>query len=303
MKYNYRLLVVGCWLLVVSCICSCEIYNPAEPIPAYIHIDKIILAKNFSGFPNSTTGDEGSLSHKITDAWVYIDEQLIGCFELPVTFPVLYEGSHLIRIRAGIKVNGIAATRAPYPFYNDFSQTITLEKGSKITLAPSVVYNANTHFAIMENFEAAGNNMVKTIYSDTTLQIITSPDPNVFEGNLPNSIHSGIAYLDATHHKFECTSIDSFLLPKGGASVFLELNYKSNYTFTVGVIAKGSASTTQFAALSFNPSTTWNKGYVNLTPTISGAYSADNYKITIGMVNNTNSDSLAILLDNIKLVY
>lgn len=294
---NYKLLVVGCWLLVVSCICSCEIYNPAEPIPAYIHIDKINLSKYAPGFPNSSTGDEGSLSNKITDAWVYIDEQLIGCFELPVTFPVLYEGNHTVRIRAGIKVNGIAATRAPYPFYNDFSQTITLEKGSKITLSPSVVYNANTHFKIMENFESVGNSMIKSDHSDTTLQVLSLPDPNVFEGN-----KSGIAYIDPAR-KFECISVDSFLLPKGGASVFLELNYKSNYSFTVGVKAIGFSSVSQFAALSFNPSTTWNKGYVNLTPTVSGAYAANSYKITIGLVNNINSDSLALLLDNIKLVY
>ncbi len=297
MKNNYKLFFV----LSVFCVAifsSCEIYNPAEPIPAYIHIDKITLAKNYSGFPNSSTGDEGSLSNKITDAWVYIDEQLIGCFELPVTFPVLYEGSHQIRIRAGIKVNGIAATRAPYPFYNDYNQTIYLGKGSKLNLTPSVTYNSSTHFAIMENFELVGNNMVKTIYSDTTLQTLTYPDPNVFEGN-----KSGIAYLGASGHKFECISVDSFLLPKGGASVFLELNYKSNYSFIIGVKAIGSVSTSQFAALSFNPSTTWNKGYVNLTPTITGAYTANSYKITIGMINNINSDSLVLLLDNIKLVY
>ena len=79
-------------MLSVFCVAifsSCEIYNPAEPIPAYIHIDKITLAKNYSGFPNSSTGDEGSLSNKITDAWVYIDEQLIGCFVSSILIPLL----------------------------------------------------------------------------------------------------------------------------------------------------------------------------------------------------------------------
>lgn len=294
MKYNYKLLVVGCWLLLVVCVTSCEIYNPTEPIPAYIHIDKISLAKNFSGFPNSSTGDEGSLSNKITDAWVYIDDQLIGCFELPVTFPVLSEGTHQVRIRAGIKVNGIAATRAPYPFYNEFTQTITLAKGTKMNLAPTVTYSPNTHFAIMESFESVAHTMVKSIHSDTTLQIL----PNQFEGG-----NSGIAYLDATRPFFECISDTSFVLPKSGAPVFLELNYKSNYGFTIGVTAQGYSSIQQFSALFLNPTPAWNKVYVYLTPTISGAYNADNYKITIGMINNTNSDSLALLLDNIKLVY
>lgn len=298
MKYTYKSLVVSCCLIVVTGICSCEIFNPAEPVPAYIHIDKINLTKNPSGFTNSSTGDEGSLSNKITDAWVYIDEQLIGCFELPVTFPVLFEGTHQLSVRAGIKVNGIAATRAPYPFFSTYTSTINLEKGIKMAVTPSVNYNSNTHFSIMENFESAGYTIIKSVHSDTALQIITSPNQNLFEGN-----NSGIGYLDASHFKFECITVDSFLLPKGGAPVFLEFNYRSDYNFTVGVFAIGTASTSQFAALSFNPTSTWNKAYVYLTPTISGAYSADSYKITIGMVNTINADSLAILLDNIKLVY
>ena len=75
------------FLLPVS---SCEIFNPEEQVPAYVHLDKIDL---------NTQSDEGSKSHKITDAWVYLDDQLVGTFELPSTFPVLTEnGNHNLKI-------------------------------------------------------------------------------------------------------------------------------------------------------------------------------------------------------------
>src|SRR3954471_3898254 len=97
--YFYLTAFTGACLLAFS---GC---NKEEPIPVYVHIEKISLVANPDGFVNSVTGDEGSLSSKISDAWVYVDEQLVGCFELPVTFPVLAEGTHTVKIRAGIKVN------------------------------------------------------------------------------------------------------------------------------------------------------------------------------------------------------
>lgn len=271
-------------------ISSCELYNPAEPIPAYIHIQKIDL--------NTTYADEGSNSSKISDAWVYIDDQLMGCFELPVTFPVIAEGVHAIKIKAGIKVNGIAANRAPYPFYSNYEQTINLKVGTTTTLSPTVYYLSSTTFAYKEDFEGGGVTIARTANSDTTLQILTSPDPNVFEG-----LKSGITYLDVTRTKFEFSTVANYDLPKAGASVFLEFNYKCNYPFTISIIAYGTATAYQYSVLHLNPSSSWNKVYVHLTPAVSGAYTAVDYKIVWGTVNNTSQDSVAVLLDNIKLVY
>ncbi len=137
LKHNYTIFIFSGFIFAL--LGACELYNPTEPIPAYIHIDKI-------GLTTSADGSQGSNSSKITDAWVYIDERLIGCFELPVTFPVLYEGSHQLKIRAGIKVNGIAATRAPYPFYEAYTQSVDLQKGTKITVSPTVKYRTNMTF-------------------------------------------------------------------------------------------------------------------------------------------------------------
>ncbi|MES2593188.1 MAG: hypothetical protein V4608_15000 [Bacteroidota bacterium] len=287
MGYNYKLFFcLGIFL--VTAFTSCEVYNPAEPIPAYIHIDKIDLA---------TTFGQGSNSHKITDAWVYIDEQLVGCYELPATFPVLYEGSHQVKITPGIKVNGIAATRSPYPFFNSSTQTINFQKGTTVNLSATVTYTVYADFDFLEDFEGSGIAIDSSAGSDTTLQRLFSPNPNVFEGD-----YSGIAYINSNNNFFECVSSSAFVLPKGGANVFLELNYKCNHPFIVGVISQPPYYL-KSSSLTFNPSDTWNKTYVYLTPLISSS-SAASFKIFFGMVKYAgDSDSLAFMLDNLKLVY
>ena len=278
--------------ILIIFISSCELYNPSEPIPAYIHIDKIALSTNYS--------TEGTNSNKISDAWVYIDEQLIGCFELPATFPVLNEGNHQVKIRAGIKVNGIAATRAPYPFYTIYDTIINLQKGVKLNIDPTVRYRTNITFSFMEDFENTGTIISKspTAGVDTVIQRLDFPNPNVFEGN-----GAGIAYLDNSHSFFEAVSSTSYVLPKSGADIFLEFNYKSNREFVVGVFSHSAGGTTKSAALTFNPSANWNKAYVHLSTVVSSNNNATDYSVFFGMVNSFASDSIALLLDNIKLVY
>jgi len=118
MKHTYTIFIAGFLLLMAS---ACNIINPAEPVPSYVHIEKINLSTTYS--------PEGSNSSKIADAWVYMDGSLLGCFELPVTFPVIGTGTHSFTIKPGIKVNGIAATRAPYPFFNSYDKIVTLTAG------------------------------------------------------------------------------------------------------------------------------------------------------------------------------
>lgn len=289
MNKIYKVLLPICIFATVL-ISSCELYNPAEPVPAYIHIDKFTLTTDYA--------TEGTTSNKISDAWVYIDDILIGCYELPATFPVISEGVHAVKISAGIKVNGISSDRAPYPFYSKYEQLIDFQVGKTINISPTINYLPSTTFAFMEDFEGAGNTIDTTSNSDTSLQILSSPDPNVFEGS-----KCGIAYLDATRTIFEFATVANYQLPKNGAPVFLEFNYKCNFVFTVSVIAYGTGGLSQFSSLHLNPSSEWNKAYVYLTPNVSGAYTAIDYKIVWGMHNLAPLDSAVMLLDNIKLVH
>ena len=96
-----RYLISCCVALLFSSIVlsSCNNFKGSQEIPAYIHIDTFLFTTNY--------GLEGAASHKITDAWLYIDDDIQGCYELPATIPVLERGNHRVTIIPGIKLNGI----------------------------------------------------------------------------------------------------------------------------------------------------------------------------------------------------
>jgi hypothetical protein len=270
-------------LLSLLSLGSCEVINPEEDIPAYIHIQNIDLITD--------PGPEGSDAHKITDAWVYVDDELIGVFELPATFPVLKTGERTIKVRAGIKSNGISATRIQYPFYKVYSTTAYLQPGQTLTLTPVVKYFEATVFEWIENFDNTGTTIANGPYpSDTT---VIQQNTDVFEG-----LQSGAVYLDGSKQLFFASSASSYnSLPKGEARVWLELNYKSTHSFKVGIMANNQVH----ESLIINPNENWNKIYVDLSPQVS-AYSGP-HKIFISMGRSTDSESAALLLDNIKLVH
>ena len=292
MTHPHRFIYIIVFTFLIQ---ACKFFNPEEPIPAYIHIEKINLKTDYL--------KEGSNASKISDAWVYIDEQLIGCFELPATFPVLQEGPHLVKVRAGIKVNGIAASRGPYPFYQAYTQQVDFQKNKRSIINPIVSYTSSAHFNFMENFDGIGITLTPNPNEptdDTIRQTFTKN--NVFEGT-----GSGIVRLTKNKFRFHNVSNTSYVLPKSGSPVFLEFNYKCNSNFYVGIYAhtnaSGGTNTSQTIALGLNATTNWNKMYAYLTPAVSNSANATDYNIFFSMEKNVPGDSIGLLLDNIKLVY
>ena len=107
-------------LLAVLLLASCNIINPSESEPAYLTINNITLQANSS---------EGGNTHNIKDAWVYVNSQLVGIYQMPATFPVLEEGEQVVEVFAGIKVNGITDYPDAYTFYERDSIIVDLLLG------------------------------------------------------------------------------------------------------------------------------------------------------------------------------
>jgi len=284
-----KLIASSIIIFFINTFISCELINPEEQIPSYIHIDKIDL--------HITSTEQSSGSQKITDAWVYIDDQLIGAFELPATFPVLWNGTHTITVKPGIKVNGISELRAIYPFYSSYIKDTNLVKGSVTKINPVVTYTTSTVFEWKETFEDGGISLEKTSSSDTMI-VATSDVSKVFEG-----IYSGVVHLDNNHNLFECKTTNSFVLPFSDVPVFLELNYKSNESIFVGIIANTSTQSESRGVLYINKSDVWNKIYINLKSAINEYTNADNFRIFFHIEKTEGTESSEILLDNIKLVH
>lgn len=288
---NLNLLV---FIGLIFFISSCEDFDGDQTIPAYIQVDKFILDKN-------SNLAEGSLSNKITDVWVYVDDELIGAFELPAKFPVLKKGKHKITLAPGIKMNGMSGTRVVYPFYKKIEITDSnLVEGNILHLDSSLThtaYSENVKFSWKEDFEDGGVSIQRRTGSDTNL-VATSLIANVFEG-----FSSGLIYLNANQNFYEVETINKFVLPKNGSPVFLEMNYKTNNPVRIGLLAYYSSKIVQTATVVLNPTSEWKKIYINFTPDISDSYSALDYKIFFGEYKSSTNTTASILFDNIKLVH
>ena len=275
-------------IFMLPAILSCN--KKEVKIPSYIHIDQVTLSTD----PLL----EGSNSSRITDAWVSLDGQLIGTFELPATVPVLAdEGSHTITVAPGILVNGISSSRAEYPFFSAYATTLNLTKESYNTLIPGTTYLSSAHFVWKENFDNSSFSIEKTGRSDATITIQKATGTLAFEG-------SGSAMVSMTSGQtiFECASVDEYGLPKDGSDIYLELNFKSNVNILVGLYTSASSGTYQEPVETLVPAPEWKKIYIYLTSVAGLHADAGGHKVFFG-VTGDGSVNPEFFFDNIKLIY
>jgi hypothetical protein len=274
-------------VLLLSMAGACDVINPAEKVPAYLELN------HFSVQSNYTT--QGSNSHKIRDAWVYVDNEYIGTYELPAQFPVLADGIHRLTIGAGILDNGIASTRVAYPFYRFYEADVTFRAGEifKIDTVP-VSYFPALSYTWFEDFEGSGYSLDTTSSSLANLAVETT---QVFEGS--KSIKMEVT---SSANVLECATVNAYQIPVG-SECYLEINYKCDQAFVMGIIANIPGSTVKVGVISFNPSPDWNKTYVNLKKTIGTYGTAFDYNVYFRLDLADGASQGTVYMDNLKLIH
>jgi hypothetical protein len=285
-KYIYRLPLIFSFCLLCL-LTACSLFDYDATVPSYITIEKFEL---------ETDPSQGTASHQITDVWVYINGVKAGTYELPVTFPVLFEGVSNIEILPGIKLNGISATRAIYSFYEKYDISMILYPDSIQEIFPKTRYYEGITFRFIEDFETVGMVFDVTARSDTGIVKGAEPE-HVFEGNY------GEITLENTKTLFEVKSIESYALPKNGAFNYLELNYKNTIPFVIGLYSNELQFITMHPIVIINPSNSWKKIYVNLTPVITRQLNAIDFNIFIASELPAGTTSGKIWIDNLKLIH
>lgn len=284
MKQFYHLLISTSLLFLLAC-------NEDEieaTVPAYLKIDNISV-----DVQNSS--NQGSASSKIVDAWVFVNDQLIGAFELPAIIPILHTGNVNVKVRGGIYNNGLSNQREIYPFYEFYNLDTVL--------VPEVVYEPNIEVEYkqeavfndafdIEDFET-GISFINNPNNDTNIVRVTEAD-KVFEGNA-----SGGIFLEPGTRFAEIYTPNFSNVPRNGTAVYMELNYRSTHNFAISLYVNNQSQ--QFSVVNFRASTEWNKVYVEFSDAFSNLFSANNFSIAIGIAKPLNDNS-ELLLDNIKLI-
>ena len=273
------LLFIG--ILLVFCS-SCQKSKLKSPDAAFIIVSEPVV--------QTTVSVQGSNSSKITDIWYYVDDEFKGIFPVGSIMPVLQAGDTKITMFAGIKNNGISATRLPYEFYHAAILNQNFEIGKTYTVNPVFEYVTSAIFPRKENFDGSG--FIFKSVGDSSYTLISNPN-KVF-GGAGKSVFMSMSDAKPTAQMITTSPLN---LPVGGAPVYLELNYKCNQPFVVGVVGGGTEVRT---ALTVNTSSEWNKIYVQLTAAVSTQPTYAYYDIFIKATKQT--DTPEIYIDNVKLV-
>lgn len=293
---------------------SCKKFEGSQKVPAYIHIDSITLECDYSQY--------GANTSKITDAWVYVDGQIIGCYELPSTIPILKSGPHKVAIYGGIMNNGIAATRSYYPFYKPLVyDNLDLVEGEIINLSPVLNYydiGEGTTVEWLEGFENT-NTLLPEPESDAAVVPVSGTEA----WRSPDSYWSGKVELPPDSLDFTvATGEFTFYKEMNGVYCLLEMDYNCNDTFFVGVQYYKNYQLKTWPLVKVLPTDKqhdkpqrWNKIYINLGPTMNENTTASYFKVYFTSDLTTDEDLYYgheyhpinerryYYFDNLKLIY
>ncbi len=304
MAKKYSLAAFAALFIVLFNSCSKD-WEAQKPV--YLSVPEILL--------NTDYVSEGTSNSKVTTVWIYANGDAVGVFELPCVVPaILSEGDNEITMYAGINLNGIAASRAIYEGFEALKFTLNYTPSGKAESDTILIDSANrvTSYTnrvtvnLVETFDGAGLNFEKTSKSDTNLRKTNLSDPDNYvnpQNPAESNGRAGILYTTKSKDLAEVVSVKALQLPGGGANVYLEMNYKCNVPFIVGVFADVAGSTIQQPTLYITPKSEWNKIYVNLVSEVSSQTNATGYKIYFRADHDDDLDTGKVFLDNLKLVY
>ncbi|MEM1325127.1 MAG: hypothetical protein AAGI23_04185 [Bacteroidota bacterium] len=293
--YYMRLFLSGFIALCLTLqLASCELVNPEEAIPAYIQIDTIQFVNNSAA--------RGTAQQKIVEAWVTVDDDFLGTYDLPATIPVLKSGAANVIVRPGIKDNGIGSLSEIYTFFRPFETSVTLSPTETAILQPSTSYISDINFAFVEDFESGVNWFTDDLDGDSVTVIQTTTE-DVFEGN-----QSGVIRLTSANPIVEvATDFGRQFrdLQTKGVEVYLEMHYKTDVELAIGAIGHQEGVFTPeekiYEPILF-PKSDWNKVYLNLSQAVFTLQSVG-FQITFLAGLDPGQESGDIYIDNIKLIH
>lgn len=291
---------------------SCKKFEGSQKVPAYIHIESIEVDSLTDYFVY------GANTHKITDAWVHVDDQLIGVYELPATFPVLEKGPHKVTVYGGIMVDGRSSARDRYPFYQPWTvQNLNLVEDSIVNLSPVMRYypiGEGTNVAWKEDFENTN-----TLLSDTSSDVNLNRVSGVEAWQSVNSFWSGKVELPPDSLDFTVVTADQFNFYKNTNGVYclLEMDYNCNDTFLVGIQYYLDYYLETLPIIKVTPTDKthdkperWNKIYINIGPYMNEFQRASYFKLFFtsnlameGSEYHPISEPRYYYFDNLKLLY
>ncbi|MBK7340915.1 MAG: hypothetical protein IPQ10_11365 [Saprospiraceae bacterium] len=287
MNQNY---ILACSIIAVMLLFGCSSFNTEEAVPSYINI------KNYS---LSSNGNQGSIHHNFQDAWMYVNGDYAGAYQIPFNIPVLSTGNSTIRITPGIRVNGSQTEARIYPFIKAYETSQLLAPGLSTLINPIYEYESDVFFPLNEDFDFT-HFFTKDIDGDLETKMVLSASADSYEG-----ANSGIIRVDSIHQNYIGGYEKSINIPVTPNRVYIELHFKSTVNFYVGLYGIIPGSTpVDLVVARLNPKTEWTKVYFDFTE-LTNSSGATSYQPVIQLQYDKEKPEIdqVVQIDNLKIIY
>jgi hypothetical protein len=265
-----------------------------EDVPSYLYI------KNFTMSTNPAT--EGFSGERFTEAWVYVNDNVIGAYTLPTEVPIPATGDVRLTIYPGVRNNSSSTTPAIYFNCNRYDATLNMKAGKTDTITPKTSYAPDVTIAWLEGFDA-GNSL--TVPIDGT--------PNSTFQVTPKEVKYGVAcgYFEVNEAKpyVSVTTATAFKQIPNSDRAYLEVDYKGTADLEVKLIANKSSGASPLEIARLVAKNEWRKAYVKFDFKNYNAteFPSFNFIFAAALPKDINGNVLKkeaeLRIDNIKLIY
>lgn len=269
---------------------QCKVFDNEVTVAGYVYIPGYRVE-------TKSDGSQGDSTSRLTDVWVYTDGNIEGTFGFPALVPIQKNGTVEIGVDAGILKTGQVNERIPYTLMTREYFSVNLKPNKVDTIFPVFKYLERNTYKLIEDFDQVGFRFSKyyTNPGDTIIYV-SSGDSARSPGR-----NSGMILLSDSTTLFRLISNDAYTL-NGSSPAFLELDYNTDITLYIGMVANTSTGNKVIPLYYAYPATGWRKVYIDLSLDIAPLPSGTQYKIFIDVLRTQGAPRPRIILDNIKLI-
>lgn len=287
------------YLFIILAVVLCGACQKEAIDTAFIHLE-----------PFEFSSAEGSSSNAIVDAWVYVDDVLIGGFPLPCDVPVKKSGSVKVEVFPGVRELGPNSLELfkyvypeLYPLYERYTAQVELAFGTTDTLYPKTKYLAKAKTAFFEGFEAPPH--IFNSDEDKNLSTFIALSTTVKKEGL----RGGVVQLDTTNNICDVSTDLFYTIPTDNSPTYIEVDHFGN-SLQFGLIGIDDVTGQRSTVLEYvlPERNEWTKNYINITRLLQLS-KLSRYKIVLRtFVRKDDSGKYVALnktmaIDNLRLVY
>ncbi len=280
------------YVVLLGLLTACIKNNPN---PSWIEVNPFVLVSN-----PALSGSEGQLTQDFRDVWLYVDDQMVGCFQTPFKIPILKDGNVNIKIYPAVRNNGISTDKKIYPFMSVYEINSQLIKDQTLIINPVTSYVYNANFWI-EDFEDASIKIQDDPNTSVASLFVSSDNLTPFNG-----FNCGKVVLNSADSVWVASTTEQLPIAKN-KPCFLEVDYYNTNRFVQGFLALNSNGSFYQDNAGFNlqalNAIKWKKMYIELTELIGNSANGSNFIQTFKANLEEGQTETFICIDNIKIVY